>query len=129
MGNVQMWQYSNAGSVPGISTNVDLNWLYPSGAGGSGSSDGTGSSSGNITVWDVNTSKSVNGQHHRNFEKDCGQRGGRLHQCQLSAGDRRSLYQAQAVAAHSCLSTRFAMGYLRPAWGLPAATAARYQAR
>ena len=59
MGNVQMWQYSNAGSVPGISTNVDLNWLYPSGAGGSGSSDGTGSSSGNITVWDVNTSKSV----------------------------------------------------------------------
>ena len=118
MGNVQMWQYSNAGSVPGISTNVDLNWLYPSGAGGSGSSDGTGSSSGNITVWDVNTSKSVTANTTEILKKIVANEVGGFTSAQLSAGDRRSLYQAQAVAAHSWLIYQIRHGVSTPSVGL-----------
>ena len=118
MGNVQMWQYSNAGSVPGISTNVDLNWLYPSGAGGSGSNDGTGSSSGNITVWDVNTNKSVTANTTEILKKIVANEVGGFTNAQLSAGDRRSLYQAQAVAAHSWLIYQIRHGVSTPSVGL-----------
>ena len=118
MGNVQMWQYSNAGSVPGISGNVDLNWLYLNGAGGSGSSDGTGSSSGNITVWDVNSGKSVTANTTEILKKIVANEVGGFTNAQLSAGDRRSLYQAQAIAAHSWLIYQIRHGVSTPSVGL-----------
>ncbi len=118
MGNVQMWQYSNAGSVPGISGNVDLNWLYLNGAGGSGSSDGTGSSSGNITVWDVNSGKSVTANTTEILKRIVANEVGGFTNAQLSVGDRRSLYQAQAIAAHSWLIYQIRHGVSTPSVGL-----------
>lgn len=118
MGNVQMWQYSNAGSVAGISGNVDLNWLYPNGAGGTASSDGTGSSSGNITVWDVNTNTSVTANTTEVLKKIVANEVGGFTNAQLSAGDRRTLYQAQAIAAHSWLIYQLRHGVSSPSVGL-----------
>ena len=86
MGNVQMWQYSNAGSVPGISTNVDLNWLYPSGAGGQRLQRRHGFQQRQHHGVGREHEQKRHGQHHRNFEKDCGQRGGRIHQCPAQRG-------------------------------------------
>lgn len=126
MGNVQMWQYSNAGSVPGISGNVDLNWLYLNGAGGGGSSDGTGSSNGNITVWDVNSGKSVTANTTEILKKIVANEVGGFTNAQLSVGDGAACIRRRPLPRTPGLSIRYATGCPRPAWGWPAVTAAIY---
>ncbi len=69
-------------------------------------------------MWDVNTSKSVTANTTEILKKIVANEVGGFTSAQLSAGDRRSLYQAQAVAAHSWLIYQIRHGVSTPSVGL-----------
>ena len=98
--SVVMWQYSSTGSVPGISGNVDLNYIYKDYSNLIHGSNNDTATESKWTVYDQGTGKNVT-DHMENILAAIvnNEVGGTF----LTGGDRTKLYQAQAVAAHSWL--------------------------
>ncbi|MEG1753322.1 MAG: GH25 family lysozyme, partial [Christensenella sp.] len=115
-----MWQHSSKGTVPGISGNVDLDYMYfdyPSiiNPGGGKIPYPVAST---LTVYDVNTNKVITAPYDEILagvvQNEVG--GG----CGLSGGDAFKLFQAQAVAAHSWITYQHNNGNGAPKVGLKA---------
>jgi len=101
-GSATMWQYSSTASVPGISTNVDVNYLYRSYGGTINGSNNAGQPVGErtFTVFDQNTGQTVTATRQEILAAIVNNEVGNTH---LTGMDRKKLFQAQAVAAHSWL--------------------------
>ena len=117
-GRCAMWQYSSTGKVPGINTNVDMNYLYKDYSGLIQGSDNTGSNTAaKFRVRNVNADNVVVEDTMLNLlaaivNNEVGSGLG------LTGADRMKLYQAQAIAAHSYLLYSYANSNEIPSVGL-----------
>ncbi|MEG0617202.1 MAG: SpoIID/LytB domain-containing protein [Oscillospiraceae bacterium] len=113
-GTPAMWQYSNNGSVPGISGRVDLDYVYKDYSYIKGSAGGGISKT--YTVYDINSQRKVtdtmlnilSGIVNNEVGDGLG----------LTGMDKTALWKAQAVAAHSWLLYHYENQNTTPSVGL-----------
>ena len=103
IGRCALWQYSSKGRVPGIKTDVDMNYIYKDYTGLIQGSNNTGSdSTATFQVRNENSGGAIVEDTMLNLlaaivNNEVGSGLG------LSGADRMKLYQSQAIAAHSWL--------------------------
>jgi SpoIID/LytB domain protein len=110
-----LWQYSSTGTVPGIGTNVDLNYNY---------TDFSGINGGNVPPPVTSHNLTVTNQYGQVITGQAASILAQIVENEVGGFNNAEVYKAQAIAAHSWIMYQQSQGYQAPQVGLKSPRAA-----